>query len=330
MTESQLLTTARRLADDVLFAHAIETDAAPLLPAASLEALAEAGLYGLAGPPSAGRPALANMNEFGLVAEALAGGCLTTAFVWIQHHRGVRGVGDTTNAVLRDRYLEDMCAGRVRAGVVFGGTREPPQVRATRVDGGWQLDGVAPWVTGWGRIDILYAMTRSADGNVVSVLLDAREGGGLSVRPLHLVAANASGTVEVTFDRVFAPEERVVSVEPYVPAPPYDGGGRPNGSLALGVAGRCLRLIGSTALDGQLAACRDALDTATDETMAAARAEAAALAWRAAGMLAVHRGSSSLLLDQHPQRLAREALFLLNFGTRPAIRDRLLARFGAD
>jgi hypothetical protein len=40
----------------------------------------------------------------------------------------------------------------------------------------------------------------------------------------------------------------------------------------------------------------------------------------------VHAGSSSLLLGQHPQRLMREAMFLLNFGTRPAIRAGLLQR----
>jgi hypothetical protein len=33
-----------------------------------------------------------------------------------------------------------------------------------------------------------------------------------------------------------------------------------------------------------------------------------------------------VLLDQHAQRLAREAIFLLVFGSRPVIRDALLAR----
>jgi alkylation response protein AidB-like acyl-CoA dehydrogenase len=329
MPESELLQTARRIADEVLFPRAIETDGAPLLPSENLDALARAGLYGLAGPPSANRPALSNMSEFGLVVEALAGGCLTTAFVWIQHHRGVRALVDTPNAALRDRYLEDMCAGRVRAGVVFGGTHEPAQVRATRVDGGWQLDGVVPWVTGLGRIDQLYTMSRSDDGHVVSVLLDAREGNGIEVRPLRLVAANASGTVAVTFSSAFVASDRVVSVEPYLPAPAHDGGGRPNGSLSLGVAARCCRMIGPSPLDAELIARRQQLDTATDETMAEARAAATELAIRAASALAVKSGSPSLLLEQHPQRLLREAMFLLNFGTRPAIRDGLLQRFGA-
>lgn len=329
MSTSPLLAEARRIADDVLFPRAIATDAASLVPVENLEVLARAGLFGLAAPPAAGRPALAGMDEFGLVVEALAGACLTTAFVWIQHHRPVRALADSTNSALRNAYLAPMAAGEVRAGVALAGTREPPQLRATPTDGGWLLDGVVPWVTGWGRIALLYAMSRSADGQVVSALLDAREGDGLSVKPLRLVAANASGTVEATFRRCFVPQDRVVSIEPYVPAPQYDGGGRVNGSLSLGIASRCCRMIGPGALDNELLARRQQLDTATDATMADARAAATELALRSAAALSVHTGSSSLLLAQHPQRLMREAMFLLNFGTRPAIRAGLLQRFTA-
>jgi hypothetical protein len=40
-------------------------------------------------------------------------------------------------------------------------------------------------------------------------------------------------------------------------------------------------------------------------------------------------GSRSLLLDQHPQRLAREALFASVYALRPASREALLERLGA-
>jgi len=43
----------------------------------------------------------------------------------------------------------------------------------------------------------------------------------------------------------------------------------------------------------------------------------------------VQDGSRSVAVDQHVQRLAREALFLLVFGSRPGIRSALLRRFGA-
>ena len=59
--------------------------------------------------------------------------------------------------------------------------------------------------------------------------------------------------------------------------------------------------------------------------MAAARAAASAFAFQAAGVLVAAAGSHSILTGGHPQRLAREALFLLVFGSRPAIKDDLVA-----
>jgi hypothetical protein len=44
----------------------------------------------------------------------------------------------------------------------------------------------------------------------------------------------------------------------------------------------------------------------------------------------VTNGARAVLLDEHAQRLAREALFLLVFGSRSSIRSALLERLAAD
>src|SRR5688500_3576669 len=98
-TPDQIIATAERIATEVLFPNAIATDAADLLPRSNLDALAEVGLYGLAGPVDAGGLA-ADSRMTGAVVEALAGGCLTTAFVFIQHQTPVRAVADSANAEL--------------------------------------------------------------------------------------------------------------------------------------------------------------------------------------------------------------------------------------
>jgi alkylation response protein AidB-like acyl-CoA dehydrogenase len=103
-------------------------------------------------------------------------------------------------------------------------------------------------------------------------------------------------------------------------------------SLALGLVSRCVRLLGPGPLGDELAACRDLLDdaiTADAVAMTEARATASELAVRAAAALAVRDGSRSVTVDQHVQRLAREALFLLVFGSRPGIKSDLLRRLGA-
>lgn len=80
-----LVERARDIAGTVLFPAALDVDASPRVPSGHLDLLAREGFYGLAVPAEAGG-AGADYPTLCLVAEAFASGCLTTAFVWIQHH----------------------------------------------------------------------------------------------------------------------------------------------------------------------------------------------------------------------------------------------------
>ncbi len=329
-----LLDSARQIADEILFPTALRTDAAELVPREHLDALADAGLYGLTGPVWAGGHD-APLPAACAVIELLAGGCLTTTFVWTQHLRVVRAVASSASSELRERWTPELCSGAKRAGVVLAPLRPgDARLRARRVDGGWRFDGVAPWLTGWGRIDVVQAAALDEQGNIVWGLLDAHESDSLRVERLRLVAANASATVRVALDDHFVSQERIVTVNEPDGWPPINPGAlRNHAALALGIAGRCCELLGPTALDAELTACRAALDHALTSqpfaTMPAARATASELALRAAAALCVAQGSRSVLADQHPQRLAREATFMLVFGLRDVIRDALLDRFAA-
>ena len=325
-----LFELADDIAERVLFAGALQTDAADIVPRERLDVLAEAGLYGLVGPAEYGGSGV-DSRTANDVRERLAGGCLATTFVWVQHTTPVSELSTSSNADLRDALLADMCAGRLRAGIGLGGLHQGSAgLRAEPVEGGWLVRGEAPYVTGWGLIDLVLLAALTPDGEAVRVLIDAVKGPNVASKRLRLIAANASSTVMLQIDDLFVPSERVTSVTPYTPPPPYDGGGRGNGFLALGVARRCLQLLGPSKLDAELRACRQQLDGASDEVMADARAAAAELAMRAAAALTVRSGSRSIQLEDHAQRLYREAAFLLVFGSRKAIKASLLRRLGAD
>lgn len=327
------LASATRLADELLFPTALATDASDHVPRSHLDRLAAAGLYGLFGPAQAG--GLAADQATGLqVIEVLAGGCLTTTLVWIQHHSALAAVAASATPGLRDQWLGPMCLGKWRAGIAVAGIRPGAVGMSARaVDGGWLVNGVAPWVTGWGFIDVMLTAALGPDGTIVWALLDAAESPGLTCERQRLVAINASVTVIARFHDHFVQCERVAKIEPYRDWAARDARAlRTNGSLALGVAGRCCRLLGPGSLDQELAARRAALDhaaTLEPENLPAARAAASHLAVEAAAALVVATGSRSVLLDQHPQRLAREATFLLVFASRPAIRKELGRRFSA-
>ncbi len=329
-----ILATARRLADEVLFPDATRVDGLDAVPAAQLDALAAAGLYGASVSPQAGGLGL-DARSACAVTEELAGGCLATTFVWLQH-RGLATTlaAESTPAALRDQWLVPACQGKVRGGIALTGLIPgPPLLRARPAAGGWRLDGEATWVTGWGLIDLLLVVARGPQDSLVTLILDAAAQPGLTVTRQQLTAVNASVTVRLGFDGVAVPAERFAGQEPFDPAASLRPDRlRVNGSLALGLAGRCARLLGPGPLDDELAACRARLDDAVAadaETMARARAAASELAVRAAAALAVRDGSTSITVGQQAPRLAREALFLLVFGSRPAIKSALLRQLGA-
>jgi len=330
-----ILAAAGRLADNVLFPDAMRTDGLDVLPAAHLDALAADGLYCAAAPTEVGGPGL-ELRALCAVVEELAGGCLATTFVWVQHFGLLMTLAsEGLPAALRDQWLGAACRGRVRGGIAATGlVPGPPQLRARPADGGWRLEGAAPWVTGWGLIDLLLVVARGPEDSVVTLVIDATAQPGLAVSRQRLVAVDASVTVQLDFGSVMVPAERFAGQVPFDPA----AGLRPErlrviGSLALGVARRCCRLLGPGPLDDELAACRDRLDDAVGAgpaAMAQARAAASELALRAAAALVVRDGARSITVGQHAQRLAREALFLLVFGSRPGIKGALLQQFVAS
>ena len=333
-TAPDVLAVARGLADDVLFPDAMRVDGLDAIPAAHLAALAAAGLYGAPVPAEAGGLGL-DLAASCAVVEELASGCLATTFVWMQHRGLVMTLAaEGTPAVLRDRWLGPACRGQVRGAIALGGLLPgPPRLCARPSGDGWRLDGEAPWVTGWGLTDLLLVAARGPDDSIVSLILDAAAQPGLAVTRERLAAVNASATVRLGFDGVLVPGERRAGQAPFDPAESM----RPdrlriNGSLALGLVLRCVRMLSPGPLDDELTACRKQLDDALVtgfDAMAQARAAASELAVRAAAALAVQVGSRSVSVDQDAQRLVREAMFLLVFGSRPGIKSALLRRLGA-
>ena len=317
---------AQRLADDVLFPAAVATDAADTAPAGLLDALGDAGLYGIVAPPDAGGVA-ADIGTVCAVLEALASGCLTTAFLWMQHIGLVRAVASSDDQDLRARWLKPLASGEIRAGLALGGALPNPSLRAVADGAGWRLDGVSPFASGWGLIDVVHAAARTEGDEIIWLIVDAGDGDGITAERIRLAALNATATVRLTFSGVRVTPDRVTGR--------YRASGitppevlRTHAALPLGVTARCCRMLGPTGLDAELAALRTTLDRLGPDT-ALARAAAGELAVRAASALMTAEGSASLLASGQAQRLAREALFTLVYALRPASRSAVLTTLGA-
>ena len=214
MTDARVVARARDIAEQVLFPRAADTDAADLVPTSNLDALADAGLYGITGPRDAGGLDV-DFDTYLDVVEVLAGACLATTFIWLQHPGVVRAVAGA-DAALRDRFLSPLCRGGVRAGIAFGGLlAHAPGIRATRDGDGWRYDGEAPLVTGWGRIDVLQIAGVDERANIVYGLVDARPSEHMEVSPpLDLIALRSTATCAVRFRGLRIADAAVTMVQP--------------------------------------------------------------------------------------------------------------------
>ena len=315
------------MADDVLFPAAQDVDRGVRPLGDGLRAMAGAGLFGLAGPASHGGLDLGPIEARRTIA-AVGSGCGATFFVWVQHHGVVRTLRTSSNDALVERFLAPMCSGDVLAGVAFAHLRRPgaPAIRAERTsDGGWQLDGHAPWATSWGVADWFAVAAASDDGDMVWVRVPGREAPGLVATPLALSVFATTGTVALTFERYEVDTADVISVADLDTWRHTDRLHAALGQPAvLGVAERAAGLLAerrdADAVDAagrlgdELAALwsRDHELTgsgASVESMSDHRAACLDLARRSTTALLASVGGAGMDLAHPAQRLAREAEF---------------------
>ncbi len=334
-----LVERAHDIADNVLFPAALEVDRSGRIPDSHWEQLAAAGLYGIAAPAEFGGPGL-DLPDIIEILEAMAGGCLATAFTWVQHHGMLASLAVSGNTALREEYLADCAAGRVRGGVAFAGAVPvPPRMRAERIDGGWRLAGHAPFVSGWDVIDVIQiSAVDVASGDIVAGLVAAKPQPGITaVSAQQLFVADGTRTVSLDVESLTIPDERVVSrVTRAEFMANQNFGSRLNGTLPLGIVRRCTRLLddagqseAATALRAHADQVRGRLDSGLGDgaLLLEARAEGAELAVRAASTLVAAGGGAAILRSAPAQLLAREAIFTLVAASRPELKRSLVSRF---
>ena len=327
-----LVVAAQRLAADLLGPQAAEVDAGRV-PRSHLAALGRAGVLGMSAPVDAGgteapAPVARRVNE------VLAGADASTWFVQAQHHSPVRAL---VAAGGRHPLLGELAAGRRVAGIAFAHLRRWPSrpVTATRVEGGWRLDGTAPWYTGWGLNDVALLAGATADGRVVFGLSGARASAHLQPSaPMRLAALQSTCTVSLRLEGLQISDPDVVSIRPIEHWAEDDARPTVNPNPAVfGITLAALRLLAEHGERAGEPAATDAanrIGTQVEKVRAEAyrmidemdpdaeeprrlllRAAAHRLMVEATTALVVAGAGRALTAASPAQRLAREALFLL-------------------
>lgn len=366
-SEEAILDAAQHVCDTTLGPNAEATDRGAEPNRVNFRALAENGLLGLAIPREYGGldASGATQRKF---TQLLASYCGVTTFTQAQHHGPSRMIANGPNTELKRRLLPDLASGKRMSGISFAHLRRPgpPVLRAEPVEGGWQLQGTAPWVTGWGLISQVAFGATLPDGRFLYVWSPTRRDefpdlfeeihppkgawGALTASPpLALCAMNASATVELTLIDWFIPAAHWLSESDRETMQRNDRNGVLGATaMPLGCAAAAIRLLETTAEKRPIPAIRRAASALAAEwgkvereveawngrgaepdffaNAVRIRAWCIELALRAAHA-AVTAGSGAANLLSHPaQRWLREAMFYTVQAQTHEVMDATLAR----
>ncbi|MFM9872131.1 MAG: acyl-CoA dehydrogenase family protein [Fimbriimonadaceae bacterium] len=185
----------------------------------ALQGLRERKLMALRRPMEFGGPEL-DETSFRLFQESVARRSGSLAFLQTQHQSAVSMISKWGSEELKSAYLPRM-ADELMVGIGFSQLRRPgdPILKASRVDGGYRLDGVVPWVTGhrYYQEFLIGAALPSGESvfGVVPFIDSERDGGSVVFEgPMRLAAMESPRTMSATLTNWFLTDSQTAFVKP--------------------------------------------------------------------------------------------------------------------
>lgn len=169
-TEADLLQRAAALARDVVAPQAAQWERERRLGHEGLAAAAAAGLTRLQVPVEHGGLGLSFACKV-QVAELLAAADFGFTMSWINTHNAAAALARQAQPAVAARWVPELVSGRSLGCTALtepgaGSDFAAITTRATRVSGGWRLDGAKAWITNAAeaRVVVLYAQTEPGAG----------------------------------------------------------------------------------------------------------------------------------------------------------------------
>lgn len=174
----------------------------------------------------------------------LAEACLSSTFVILQQATACKWLDVTENDWLRNEYLPGILSGDLYVNIGLSQLTtsrrhlKQPALLAEPAEGGWQLNGYCPWVTGGAYADAILIGAQTADSKQLMLTVPTNSPGLHVCEPMDLVALNATSTGKVDLENVFVPESHVLfePMENVMSRKRGGTGGFETSALALGVA----------------------------------------------------------------------------------------------
>ena len=350
-TEHPAYRTFAELVAEVIAPRAVEVDATEV-PASHIDALREIGYFAWSVPEEFGGSGLPAAVQ-NAANNLLFGADPSTATIVTQHFGPVlQALKTRTPEALA--LLPQLAAGERIGGAGFGHVRSWPARRgttATKVAGGYLIDGVVGWISGLGLVDTIWLGAVDEEREAYVFGIGDLRGAVTEPIALRLAAVQGSRTGSLRLENLFLPDAYVSEVvdvaewkardglvSPVAAARASQGGSQggsgPAGTLPMpGAYG-----LARAALDDALALHpgEPSLLALSRELEAAVATPLPELEWRSvldelavrattAGVVA--RGGGGLLLDDIAQVRARAAQFLQIRAIGPRVRAAHLRRY---
>jgi hypothetical protein len=320
------------------------------------QGLGELGALALRVPVDLGGSGF-DLLQFAHFQEAIARYSGALAFLQTQHQSAGLLLANSENSELKAELVPHLATGAIGLGVGFSQLRRQgePLMKAISTPEGYQLNGIVPWVTGYGLFEYVAIGALLASGEAVYGLVPLQNrqgetGGDIRLsEPMALMAMTSTQTVQVTLEQWPLGRDRVIQITPPNFIHEQD---RQNvlkhSFFPLGCARAGLDLLKASypkkplpsihnayqKLDRECQDCRAAIFQALQQPPARQffkhhlqlRAWAINLAGRCAQAAAIAASGAANLSNQPPERVYREALMFSVFGQTPAVMEASLAQ----
>jgi alkylation response protein AidB-like acyl-CoA dehydrogenase len=211
--------TVRGFAQETIRPHSVRFEAEGGYPPELFEEMAGLGLWGMTAPESyGGAEADAVSYALALIELAAADGALST-IVSIQNSILVSGLLKDGSEAQKARFLPDLIGGRTIGAFALteadaGSDASAVRTRATKVDGGWRINGSKQFITS-GKIAGLVMVAAVTDPDAgkkgLSVFIVPTDRPGFSVDKIeHKLGQGASDTCALRFDDMFVEDDLLI------------------------------------------------------------------------------------------------------------------------
>jgi alkylation response protein AidB-like acyl-CoA dehydrogenase len=220
--QEQIRDLARELADDELRPHAAEWDREGTFPREVIDRLGELGFMGMLIPEAYDGLGLDTLSYLVALEEIARGDASVAVAMSVHNSLPTQMILAHGTEAQKERWLKPMARGEMLGAFSlsepdFGSDAAGLRAQATRVDGGWELNGAKAWVTNGGFGDIVVAMARTdtpghrrGSRGIGAFIVPTDTAGYVVGKKEDKMGQRASETVGIAFEHMFVPDEQVL------------------------------------------------------------------------------------------------------------------------